>query len=375
MIGGGPGSFIGSVHRMAARLDDQYTLVAGAFSPDETRTREMGRQTFLDPERVYPDWREMLRAESGRADKPDAIAVVTPNHLHHQQAKACLEAGFHVVCDKPMTTTWAHAADLADTVARTGKLFALTHNYSAYPQIRLARAMVQAGELGALRLVELEYAQEWAATAVETTGNRRAEWKTDPARAGAGGALGDIGTHAYQLACFVAGQTAAGLCADLTSFVPGRRLDDNVHLMLRYESGLRGMMWASQVAIGSKNGLRLRLIGDKGALAWAQEQPNQLEVVKLGEPPRLLERQAASIASADSRLPAGHPEGFIEAFGRLYTDFAEQIRARLEQRAAKPEALLVPAVEDGCEGVRFVLGAVKSSRQGGTWLGRNDWTS
>jgi len=374
MIGGGPGSFIGSVHRMAARLDDQYELVCGAFSPDETRAREMGRQTFLDPARVHLDWHEMLRGEADRGDRPDVIAVVTPNHLHHEQAKACLEAGFHVICDKPMTTTWADADDLARTVVRSGRLFALTHNYSAYPQIRLARAMIEAGELGALRLVEIEYAQEWAATAVETAGNRRAEWKTDPARAGAGGALGDIGTHAYQLACFVTGQTADSLLADLTSFVPGRRLDDNVHLLLRYDSGLRGMVWASQVAIGSKNGLRFRLIGNKGSLAWKQEQPNQLSFTKLGEPPRRLERQAASIAAAASRLPAGHPEGFIEAFGRLYADFAEQIRARLEQRPAKPEALLVPTVEDGCEGVRFVLGAVKSSRQGGVWLARGDWT-
>jgi len=375
MIGGGPGSFIGMVHRTAARLDDQYELVAGAFSSDPERSREMGQHCFLDPHRVYVDWRDMIRTEQARSEgRPDAIAVVTPNHLHHAPARACLEAGFHVICDKPMTTTWADAVDLADTVARTGHLLALTHNYSAYPQVRLARAMVQAGELGALRLVQVEYLQEWLATAQEATGNRRAEWKTDPARAGAGGALGDIGTHAYQLAAFVTGQSPSSLCAELSSFVPGRRLDDNAHVLLRYDGALRGMLWASQVAIGGKNGLRLRLVGEKGALAWHQEQPNQLEFARHGEPLRILERQAAaSVASAASRLPAGHPEGFLEAFARLYSDFAEQLRARLEQRAARPETLLVPTVEDGCEGVRFVLGAVKSSHHGGAWLARADW--
>jgi len=336
----------------------------------------MGEQTFLDARRVHVDWREMVRAEMARDDRPDVIAVVTPNHLHHAPAKACLEAGFHVICDKPMTTTWADARDLADTVARAGRLFALTHNYSAYPQVRLMREMVRGGELGALRLVQLEYAQEWAATAVETAGNRRAEWKTDPARAGAGGALGDIGTHAYQLACFVTGRPAASLCAELTAFVPGRRLDDNAHLLLRYDDGMRGALWASQVAIGNRNAFSLRLIGDKGALTWRQEEPNQLRFARHGQPVQCLERYAASAtASAPSRLPAGHPEGFIEAFGQLYSDFAEQVRARLEQRPARPEALLVPTVEDGCEGVRFVLGAVKSSRQGGAWLPREDWTT
>jgi predicted dehydrogenase len=275
-----------------------------------------------------------------------------------------------VICDKPMTTTWADARDLADTVARTGRLFAMTHNYSAYPQVRLMREMIGGGELGALRLVQMDYAQEWAATAVEATGNRRAEWKTDPARAGAGGTLGDIGTHAYQLACFVTGHPAASLCAELTSFVPGRRLDDNAHILLRYDNGARGALWASQVAIGNKNAFSLQVIGDKGALIWRQEQPNQLLFARLGEPVRCLERQITR-----SRLPAGHPEGFIEAFGRLYTDFADQIRARLEGRAPMPESLLVPTVENGCEGVRFVLGAVKSSKLGGVWLPREDWTS
>lgn len=369
MIGGGPGSFVGAVHRMAARLDDQYTLVAGAFSPDAGRAQAIGEQAFLDAGRVYTDWREMVQAEAMRDDRPDVVAVVTPNHLHHAPAKACLEAGFHVICDKPMTTTWADARDLADTVARTGRLFALTHNYSAYPQVRLMREMVRSGELGTLRLVQMEYAQEWAATPVETAGNRRAEWKADPARAGAGGTLGDVGTHAYQLACFVTGRPASALCAELTSFVQGRRLDDNAHILLRHDEGMRGALWASQVAIGSRNAFGLRVIGDRGAVLWQQEQPNQLQFARLGEPVRCLERQIAG-----SRLPAGHPEGFIEAFGQLYADFAEQIRAHLDHRAARPHALLVPTVEDGCEGVRFVLGAVKSSRQGGVWLPRADWT-
>ena len=375
MIGGGPGSLIGPVHRIAARLDGHFDLVSGAFSSDAARSQATGRDAFLDPARVYGDWRMMIEAEARRSDsRLDAIAIVTPNHLHYAQAKACLEAGFHVICDKPLATRVEDAEALAVLAHRTGLIFGLTHNYSAYPMIRRARAMVSAGELGPIRLIQVEYAQGWMSGPVETQGNRQAEWRVDPVRQGPGGALGDIGTHGYHLACFVAGGRAASLLADLAKFGAGRTLDDNAHILLKYESGARGMLWASQVAVGEINGLRLRIFGERASLSWWQERPNQLNFTVAGEPVRRLERgEAGEARHYASRLPAGHPEGFLEAFAQLYADLAEQIAARIEGRAADPLSMLVPTVDDGCEGVRFVHAAVESDRRGGVWLSRPDW--
>ncbi len=375
MIGGGPGSLIGPVHRIAARLDGRFDLAAGAFSSDAARSRATGRDAFLDPARVYGDWRTMIEAEATRSEaRLDAIAIVTPNHLHFAQAKACLEAGFHTICDKPLATRIEDAEALAALAGRTGLIFGLTHNYSAYPMIRHARAMVSADELGPIRLIQVEYTQGWLSGPAETLGNRQAEWRVDPARQGACGALGDIGTHAYHLACFVAGDRAASLLADLARFGAGRALDDNVHILLKYESGARGMLWASQVAAGELNGLRLRIFGERGGLSWWQERPNQLNVTVAGEPVRRLERgDAGDVRHYAARLPAGHPEGFLEAFAQLYADLAEQIAARIEGRAADPLSTLVPTADDGCEGVRFVHAAVESDRRGGVWLSRQDW--
>jgi predicted dehydrogenase len=370
MVGGGPEAFIGAVHRIAARLDDRYELVAGALSSDPERGRSFALQLGVARDRAYGDYAEMAAAEAARPDRIDAVAIVTPNHLHHAPAKAFLEAGIHVICDKPLTTTVADALDLAETVRRTGLIFGLTHNYTGYPLVRQARAMVAAGELGRIRVVQVDYAQDWLATPLEATGQKQAAWRTDPARSGPAGCLGDIGTHAYNLATFVTGLRCEAVVADLTTFVPGRRLDDNVHMLLRLSGGARGMLWASQVAPGNDNNLRLQVYGERGGLAWCQEEPNELRLTPLGEPPCLIRRAGAgadAMAAHASRLPAGHPEGYLEAFAQLYFDLAEQIAAHRDRRSADPAALLVPGVEAGLDGVRFIAAALDSSARAG-WV-------
>src|SRR6201981_2476952 len=340
MVGGGPGSFIGAVHRMAARLDDRFELIASALSsnPDLAMT---GAKDLHTP-RPYRTYEEMAAAESKRPDGIEAVSIVTPNHLHHAPAKAFLEAGIHVICDKPLTTTLADALDLAETVKRTGLVFGLTHNYTGHPMVRQAREMVRAGELGPLRLVQVEYAQDWLATPLERTGQKQAEWRTDPARSGPGGSLGDIGTHAYNLACFVTGLTCEELAADVTTFVPGRRVDDNIQVMLRFSGGAKGALWASQVATGNENNLRLRVYGEKAGLEWRQEDPNELIFTPLGETRRTIRRGSAGTGRAAAhatRIPSGHPEGYLEAFAQLYNDLAEQITARREHRPPNPDSL------------------------------------
>jgi predicted dehydrogenase len=370
MVGGGQGAFIGAVHRMAARLDDRWELVAGALSADPGRARDSAAALRIAPDRAFADFGAMARAEARRADCIDAVAIVTPNHVHHPAAAAFLDAGIHVICDKPLATTLAEARDLADRRERSGCLFALTHNYTGYPMVRQAREMVAVGALGTIRLVQVEYAQDWLATALEATGNKQAEWRTDPARSGPAGCLGDIGTHAFELAEFVTGLACTELAAELSTFVAGRRLDDNAQLLLRFAGGARGMMWASQVAPGNENALRLRVFGERAGLEWQQEHPNQLRLAPLGEPPRVLGRGAAGAGAAAAhatRIPSGHPEGYIEAFAQLYADFAEQITARLESRAPHPASLLVPSVQDGIRGIAFITAAVASSGSNGAW--------
>ncbi|MGQ9371145.1 Gfo/Idh/MocA family protein [Azospirillum sp. ST 5-10] len=370
MVGGGRGAFIGAVHRIAARLDDRYELVAGALSADPQRARESGADLRLDPARCYADFREMARAEAARPDGIDVAAVVTPNHVHHDAARAFLDAGIHVICDKPMTTTVADAEDLAAAVERSGLVFALTHNYTGYPMVRQARAMVEGGLIGTVRVVQVEYPQDWLTTRIEESGQKQAAWRTDPARSGVGGCIGDIGTHAFNLAEFVSGQRVAELAAELTTFVAGRPLDDHAQMLLRFAGGARGMLWASQVAPGNENGLRLRVYGDKGGLEWFQEQPNHLRFAPFGEPPRLITRAgpgADAAAGHATRIPSGHPEGYLEGFAVLYRDTADLIAARAAGRDPDPQALLVPGVRDGVRGVRFIHAAVASSRGGATW--------
>lgn len=372
MVGGGPGAFIGGVHRIAARLDDRWELVAGAFSRDPGRCRAAAAELHVAPDRAYPDLREMARAEAARPDGIDAVAVVTPNASHHAVSRAFLDAGVHVVCDKPLTTTLADALDLVRAVRESGRVFVLTHNYTGYPMARQARAMVAAGEVGAVRVVQVEYPQDWLATRVEDTGNRQAAWRVDPAQAGPAGSLGDLGTHALNLAEFVTGLRLEAVCADLSAFVPGRALDDDARVLLRFRGGARGALWSSQVSPGNENALRLRVYGEKAGLEWSQEHPNQLCFSPLGEAPRVLSRGGPGglhpAAAAATRIPAGHPEGYLEAFAQLYRDAAELVAARLEGREADASASLAPTVEDGARGVRFLEAAVESSRAG-AWVG------
>jgi predicted dehydrogenase len=371
MVGGGQGAFIGAVHRIAARLDDRYELVAGALASDPERARASAAELRIAPDRAYGSWQEMADKEAARDDRIDVVAIVTPNHVHHGPAKAFLEAGIHVICDKPLTTTLEDAQDLVTTVRRTGLVFGLTHNYTGFPMVRHAREMVEAGALGRIRVVQVEYPQDWLATALEETGQKQASWRTDPARSGAGGAVGDIGTHAFNLAAFITRLELEQLAADVSTFVPGRRVDDNVAVLLRYAGGARGMLWASQVATGNMNALRVRIYGERAGLAWHQEMPDQLQVARLGEPPEVVSRMgpgAGAAAARVSRIPAGHNEGYLEGFANLYTDLAEQITARLERREPDPGALFVPTVEDGARGMKFITSVLASARQDGAWV-------
>jgi len=369
MVGGGQGAFIGAVHRLAARMDDQFEFVAGALSSTPEKSIASGNELGLPPARNYRDFVSMAAAELHRPDGIEAVAIVTPNHMHFPAAKTFLEAGINVICDKPLTTTVAEAQELARLVAAKNLVFAVTYNYSGYPMIRQAREMVKAGVLGDIRLVHGEYPQGWLATPLETTGQKQADWRTDPSRSGAGGCVGDIGTHTYQLMCYVSGLELDTLLADLTSFVPGRKLDDDAQVMLRFKGGAKGGMWASQVAVGFENGLKLRISGTKGSLEWLQADPNYLWHSPMGEPKRLITRGgdgSGPAAARVTRVPSGHPEGYLEGFANIYTEVARAIRAR---KAGTPEdpAVMFPGVHDGLKGVAFVEACVKSSAAGGVW--------
>jgi len=371
MVGGGQGAFIGAVHRLAARMDDCYELVAGALSSDPDRAKASAAELRINPERAYGSYQEMATAEAARDDGIDVVSIVTPNHVHFGAAKAFLEAGIHVICDKPLTTTSADAMDLVKLVRESGLVFGLTHNYTGYPMVRQAREMVSAGDLGVIRVVQVEYAQDWLSTKMEDTGLKQAEWRTDPARSGAGGCIGDIGTHAFNLAHFITGLELDALSADLSTFVEGRQLDDNVHILMRYVGGARGMLWSSQVAPGNENGLRIRVYGEKAGLSWSQEDPNYLNFTKLGEAPQLITRGgsgSSEIAGHATRIPPGHPEGYLEGFANIYADVAEVISARLETRDPNPLATTYPSVEDGARGVVFIEAAVRSSSEDGQWI-------
>ena len=366
-VGGGERAFIGAVHRMAARLDDRFELVAGAFSSSPDRSRSSARALNVVADRAYDDYRTMAAREAARDDGIQAVSIVTPNHLHYPVAREFLRHGIHVVSDKPLTSTLEDARRLA-AVARTareesGTRFVITYNYSGYPLVRQAREMVAAGEIGAVRLIQVEYVQDWLAEAIEADGQKQAGWRTDPAQAGAGGSIGDIGTHAFHLAGFVTGEQPERLAADLHTFVEGRVLDDNAHIWLRYASGARGTLWCSQVAPGGENGLRLRVYGSRGGLEWHQENPNVLRHAPLGKPPRLLTRGGAQLGAAASeatRIPAGHPEGYLEGFATLYREVADLI--------AGGDAPFLPTIEDGLRGVEFVDAALRSSTNSNMWV-------
>jgi predicted dehydrogenase len=354
MVGGGRGAFIGAVHRIAARLDDRWEFVAGALSSDPERARLSGEDLLLKPDRIYADFAEMARREASREDGIDAVAIVTPNHAHAPAAKAFIEAGIHVICDKPLTTTRREAEELVALAKESGLVFAVTHNYTGYPMVR-----------------QVEYAQDWLATPLEESGQKQAAWRTDPSKSGPAGSVGDIGTHAFNLAEFIVDDEVTDLSAELHTFVAGRRLDDNAHMMLRFAKGAKGMLWCSQVAAGQENGLRIRVYGEKGGLEWHQENPNVLVFSPLGEPPRLIRRNGAGsdeVSRAASRIPSGHPEGYLEGFAQIYADVAEKIAARLENRDPSPFSVQVPTVEHGLRGVRFIEAAVRSSKEKSAWV-------
>jgi predicted dehydrogenase len=375
MVGGGQGAFIGAVHRIAARIDGEFELVAGALSSSPERAKASAAELGLDPERSYGSFAEMAKAEAKRPDGIEAVAIVTPNHMHWPAAKAFLEAGIHVICDKPLTSTLADARKLAALAEKSGKLFVLTHNYTGYPMIRQAREMVASGQLGDIRVVQAEYPQDWLTEKAEDSGSKQAAWRTDPKQSGAGGSTGDIGTHAYNLLRFVTGLELDSLAADLDAFVPGRALDDNAHVLLRFKPrgkapGAKGMLWASQVAPGNENGLKLRVYGTKGGLEWTQADPNYLWWTPFGQPRQLITRGGAGSGPAAARMtrvPPGHPEGYLEGFANIYAEAARAIRAMRKKGGKPPKDVIFPTVQDGVEGVAFVEACVRSSKKNGAW--------
>ena len=369
MVGGGPGAFIGAVHRMAARLEGRYELVAGAFSSEAERSRAMGAELGLAPERVYASYEEMARLEAGRKEGIEAVVIVTPNHLHYPVACAFLEAGVHVICDKPLTSRLADALALREKVRSSGRLFFVTYTYGTYPMVSQARELAHGGRLGPLRVVQVEYAQGWLSNPLEASGSPQASWRTDPARAGDGGCLGDIGTHAFHLVEYVTGLRTTAVAAELARFVPGRRLDDNVQVLLRFDGGAKGSLWASQVAAGEDNALRIRVYGENGSLAWDQEHPEELRFAPLGAAPQTLRRGGPGVgpwASGITHLPSGHPEGTLEGFGLLYSEVAEAILAAREHRP--PPAIRVATIEEGVQGMRFIDACVRSSGHNAAWV-------
>ncbi|MFK7992531.1 MAG: Gfo/Idh/MocA family protein [Granulosicoccus sp.] len=373
MVGGGRDAFIGGVHRIASRMDDHYELVAGAFSSTAEKSLQSAADLGVPADRAYASYADMAKAEASRDDGIEAVSIVTPNHLHYAVAREFLECGIHVICDKPLTSSLDDAKALVEAANKSKAMFVLTHNYTGYPMIRQARAMVSAGDLGDIRVVQVEYPQDWLATKLEDSGQKQAGWRTDPERSGLGGCIGDIGTHAFNLANFVTSLELESLCADIQSFVEGRVLDDNAHVMLRYKGGARGMLWSSQVASGNENALRLRVYGSKGGIEWSQEDPNYLWFTPLGEPKRLLTRGgsgAGDAANAATRIPGGHPEGYLEGFANLYTDAAHAIIA-VRSGDSPPADSLVPTVQDGLVGVAFVTAVVSSSSEGGVWTSLN----
>jgi len=368
MVGGGRGAFIGAVHRIAARMDDRFELVAGALSANPENAKASAADLHIAADRAYTSYEEMLRVEKTRADGIQAVVIVTPNHMHFPVAKACLEAGIDVICDKPVTRTLEEALELEQIVKKSGCFFALTHNYSAYPLVRYARELVEQGKLGKVRVVQVEYPQEWL-TEAAADDNKQASWRTDPARSGAAGCLGDIGTHAFQLARFITQQKLSAVSADLTSFVDGRLVDDNVHALLRFDGGAKGMLWSSQVAPGCENGLRIRIYGEKAGIEWAQENPNELWFGELNKPRQRITRRGdigSEIAARGMRTPGGHPEGYLEGFANLYKDIADILVAR-QQGETHFLQNWVPDINTGVEGMRFIQAVLTSSERDGVW--------
>ncbi len=374
MVGGGRGAFIGAVHRIAANIDGQIDLVCGAFSSDPQRSKESGGDFFLPPDRCYGTFDEMMKAEAALPEdqRMDFVSIVTPNHVHFPAAKAALEAGFHVLSDKPATFDLAEAKQLKQLIEQSGLLYGLTHNYTGYPLVKQARDMVREGKLGKIRKVVVEYPQGWLATRVEASGQKQADWRTDPKRSGAAGCIGDIGTHAENLAEYITGLKIKELAADLTTFVDGRQLDDDGNVLLRFDNGAKGVLHASQISVGEENNLNIRVYGETGGLEWHQNEPNTLLVKWLDQPMqvyRTANGYLGEAATANTRTPPAHPEGYLEAFANIYRNFANHIRARLD--GSQPDALVLdyPTITDGVRGMAFIEAVVASSRNNAAWTG------
>tara|TARA_B100001564_G_scaffold143706_1_gene120619 strand:+ start:1768 stop:2901 length:1134 start_codon:yes stop_codon:yes gene_type:complete len=366
MIGGGQDSFIGAVHRIASRIDDQWSLEAGCLSSTPERAIASAKEIGLPFDRSYTSFQEMAEAEKLRDDGIDAVAIVTPNNVHADPAITFLKAGIHVICDKPLASNIEEAESIEDTLNKSGKLLMVTHNYTGYPLIRQAKEMVGQGELGKIRVIQVEYAQDWL---TKNADNKQANWRTDPNQSGGGGCIGDIGTHAYNLINFVTGIKPRFLSADLSSFVNGRLVDDNAHVFLRYENGARGILWASQVAVGNENNLKLRIFGEKAGIEWSQENPNQMSFTKFEYPKTILTRSGAGSNKSGlriSRIPAGHPEGYLEAFATLYSEAAHLVR-NSNYGISLPEGIDVPDIKAGMEGMRFINACIISSKLNAKW--------
>ncbi|MCB9285864.1 MAG: Gfo/Idh/MocA family oxidoreductase [Lewinellaceae bacterium] len=373
MVGGGIGAFIGAVHRMAAALDGEIELVCGAFSSDPEKSKASGEALYLPPGRVYKNYEEMILAEKKlpEGERMDFVSIVTPNHVHFGPAKMALENGFPVICDKPLAFDLKEALELEELVKETGLLFALTHNYTGYPMVKQARAMVRRGELGKIRKVVVEYPQGWLSTKLEDTEQKQASWRTDPKRSGIAGAMGDIGTHAENLAEYITGLRITELCADLTAFVEGRLLDDDGNILLHFNNGAKGILHASQISAGEENDLNIRVYGEKGGLEWRQMEPNSLIIKWLDKPMQVLRTGVGNLqpeAQAHTRIPAGHPEGYLEAFANIYRNFAVCLRAQLQGKEPDPLYLDFPTVSDGVRGMQFIQKVVESSQSDQKWM-------
>ncbi|MEL7424364.1 MAG: Gfo/Idh/MocA family oxidoreductase [Bacteroidota bacterium] len=372
MVGGGRGAFIGAVHRMAAALDGQIELVCGAFSSNPERSKLSGEDFYLAPDRVYGSYTEMIEKEKAlpEGERMDFVSIVTPNHVHYGPAKMALENGFHVVCDKPLCFSMEEAHELVALVKETGLIFALTHNYTGYPMVKQAKAMIQNGELGEIRKVVVEYPQGWLSTKLEDSDQKQADWRTDPKRSGIAGAMGDIGTHAENLAEYITGLQITELCADLTAFVPGRALDDDGNVLLRFNNGAKGILHASQISAGEENDLNIRVYGTKGGFHWRQMEPNTLTTRWLDRPVEVRRTGVGELspaAQAHTRIPAGHPEGYLEAFANIYRNFAHCVQARLAGEEPDPLLTDFPTVEDGLRGMQFIEKVVASSQSDVKW--------
>lgn len=374
MVGGGRGAFIGAVHRIAANIDGQIELVAGAFSADPEKSKASGADFFLDPSRVYGSFQELVKKEAALpADQRiDFVAIVTPNHVHFPAAKAALEAGFHVLSDKPATFDLDEAKELAAIVKKTGLLYGLTHNYTGYPLVKEARDMIAAGKLGKIRKVVVEYPQGWLATKIEASGQKQASWRTDPKKSGAAGCIGDIGTHAENLAEYITGLQISELAADITAFVKGRKLDDDGNVLLRFKGGAKGVLHASQISVGEENNLNIRVYGEKGGIEWHQNEPNTMLVKWIDQPMQVYRTANGYLgknAAAATRTPPAHPEGYLEAFANIYKNFANAIRARVDKKklAKDDPANDYPKIEDGVRGMAFIEAVVKSSKANAAW--------